>query len=100
MDISSLKSAIEAALSAIALFKSFKGTLPPGPKRDEIEKTLSQAEQDFRLAEVQIAQSLGYELCQCTWPPQIMLAIEHDSDGFPTFQCPECKRKESPGSIE
>lgn len=42
-----------------------------------------------RLAEIEMAARLGYLLCQCTWPPQIMVLGE---DGQ-LFRCPRCRRR-------
>lgn len=42
-----------------------------------------------RLAEVEMAARLGYLLCQCTWPPQIMVL----GDDGQLFRCPRCKRR-------
>lgn len=43
---------------------------------------------DSRLQEVEMASRLGYLLCQCSWPPQIMVLCD---DGF-SFRCPRCQR--------
>lgn len=42
-----------------------------------------------RLAEVEMAARLGYLLCQCTWPPQIMV-LARDGE---LFCCPRCQRR-------
>lgn len=42
-----------------------------------------------RLAEVEMAARLGYLLCQCTWPPQIMV-LANDGE---LFRCPRCQRR-------
>ncbi|MGM0631771.1 MAG: hypothetical protein ACQETO_01205 [Pseudomonadota bacterium] len=42
-----------------------------------------------RLAEIEMAARLGYLLCQCTWPPQIMVM---SGDGE-LFTCPRCRRR-------
>lgn len=41
-----------------------------------------------RLQEAEMACRLGYLLCQCTWPPQIMVL---GREGF-EFHCPRCHR--------
>ena len=51
---------------------------------------IKEADTAFKLAESEIAQNLGYQLCRCTWPPQIMLSIEQEEHGE-KFQCPKCK---------
>jgi hypothetical protein len=47
-------------------------SLVPATERKAAEETLEKADVAFRTAEARFAKELGYELCQCTWPPQIM----------------------------
>lgn len=42
-----------------------------------------------KLAEIEMAARLGYLLCQCTWPPQIMVL----GDDGQLFRCPRCRRR-------
>lgn len=41
-----------------------------------------------RLQEVDLAQKLGYLLCKCSWPPQIMVLSTSDF----IYRCPRCAR--------
>lgn len=41
-----------------------------------------------RLEEIEMAQRLGYLLCRCSWPPQIMVMTGSDY----IYRCPRCKR--------
>ncbi|GEM77006.1 hypothetical protein [Vibrio sagamiensis] len=41
------------------------------------------------MAEAQIAQALGYQLCKCTFPPQIMLSVGY-RDFEEAFECKLC----------
>lgn len=41
-----------------------------------------------RLMEVEMASRLGYLLCHCSWPPQIMVL----SEGSFVYRCPRCGR--------
>ena len=90
MDILALKSALDLGRKALEIVKQTKELLPNGTKKDTAKKTLDEAETAFKLAESKIAQELGYQLCRCTWPPQIMLSIEHEEYGE-KFQCLKCK---------
>lgn len=54
----------------------------------EPPRTGSEPLQD-RLAEIEMAARLGYLLCQCTWPPQIMVL----GDDGQLFRCPRCRRR-------
>ena len=85
MDLEIAKSFLSLAGQAIGVIKQGKELLPPGSQREAAEKKIAEAEQALALAEVRAAQSLGYELCRCTWPPQICLRIDgHDN------MCPKC----------
>ncbi len=41
-----------------------------------------------QLLEVEMASRMGYLLCQCTWPPQIMVLCNDQH----VFRCPQCSR--------
>jgi transposase-like protein len=78
----------------VALFKDLKSTSPDNEEKNEaIETALQKAERTLRVAEAQVAQTLGHELCRCTFPPQIAL-----SSGFvkgtqvQRWRCPSCKK--------
>ena len=52
-----------------------RGAMPAGSQRDEVTRALEQSEQQFRIAEAQIANGLGYALCECQFPPTPMLKV-------------------------
>jgi hypothetical protein len=64
---------IRLSKDALGIFKTAFELLPKGQKRDEIERSVSAAEQALKRSDVALAQKLHFNLCQCTWPPQIML---------------------------
>ena len=97
MDLAAFTTAITLFKEALSMVKKVKDFLPDSPQKEEAEKTLAKADESFKIAETQAAQELGYTLCQCTWPPQIMLSIGYDDD-VEEFQCPKCN-KISPPSI-
>ena len=41
-----------------------------------------------RLQEIELAMKLGYLLCKCTWPPQIMVLTGVDH----VYRCKRCSR--------
>lgn len=41
-----------------------------------------------RLLEIEMAQKLGYLLCKCSWPPQIMVLTGTDH----VYRCRRCSR--------
>jgi len=90
MDIDSIKSAMETIGYAISLLKKGKELIPIGKQKEEAEEIINEAEMKFNTAKAQIAKELGYRLHQCTFPPQIMLSIGNDDEGFEQFRCPKC----------
>lgn len=93
--IESVKTGISLFSEAIGLVKKTKDLLPDSKDKDVIEQSLIEASKAAKLAESQIAQALGYKLCQCTFPPQIMLSQgykELDYHHEEEFVCPKCKR--------
>jgi hypothetical protein len=87
MEIETFAAALGLLKSAIGLAKDANDLAADSPKRKAAGVALAQAEQQLRLAEGRAAQSLGYDLCQCTFPPQISLL---QSDG--SKRCPKCGR--------
>lgn len=90
MDILSLKAALDLGKKALEIVRRTKELLPNGKEKDTARIAINEADTAFKLAESKIAQDLGYQLCRCTWPPQIMLSIEQEEYGE-KFQCPKCK---------
>jgi hypothetical protein len=64
--------------------------LPTSAKRTEMEQKIAAAENALKRADAALAQKLGFQLCQCTYPPQIMLWREQEK----ITKCPnpECGR--------
>src|SRR5215207_6806845 len=62
-----------ATAPALGLFKEAYSALPKGEKRDEIEQKIKAAEASLARSDAALAKQLWYQLCDCTWPPQIML---------------------------
>jgi hypothetical protein len=86
-----LKSGLGLFKDAISIAKGAKDLLPSGKEKDTIAQSLEAAERATQLAEAQIAQALGYHLCQCTFPPQIMLSKGYQGYGE-RFECPKCRK--------
>lgn len=85
---------IRNAKAALDIFKGARGLVPQGPKRDELELTLKSAEEALTRSDAALAKKLGYQLCQCEFPPNIMLWRE----GEGAFICPneDCGRQLRP----
>jgi len=72
--------------TAFSLLKQGKDLIPKGEKKQAAEKALGEAEEKFNLAKTKIAKELDYELCRCTFPPQIMLTTSDRHH----WKCPKC----------
>lgn len=59
--------------NALGALKAAKDLLPNTAKKRDVEDAVNEAEKALKLAEAKIAADLNYELCRCTFPPQIML---------------------------
>ncbi|WP_444890630.1 hypothetical protein [Microbulbifer sp. DLAB2-AA] len=87
----SVKVGLSLLSDAIGLAKKTKDALPNSKDKDLIDKGLNEAEKASKLAEAQIAQALGYNLCKCTFPPQIMLSAGY-KENIEDFRCPKCSK--------
>ncbi|MCU7844704.1 MAG: hypothetical protein KZQ93_12770 [Candidatus Thiodiazotropha sp. (ex Monitilora ramsayi)] len=84
---------------AIGLVNQTKDLLPESQDKEAIEKSLAEADKAAKMAEAQLAQALGYKLCKCTFPPQIMLSNGYKEDNYAQqeeFICPLCKKSSIP----
>lgn len=89
-----IRSALDMFKTAVGLAKDAKELLPNDTSKKAVEQSLDRAEMAAKLAEAQIAQALGYHLCQCTFPPQIMLSVGRHSSGTEVFKCSHCSKQE------
>jgi hypothetical protein len=90
--IGAVKLTIDALRGAISLAKEANASSPNGAAKDAAAAGLDTAERAAKMAEAQFAQALGLQLCQCTFPPQIMLASgRHPSNGQMILKCPRCQ---------
>lgn len=70
-----------AALNgAIKLLRIAKDQLPNEEEKTLIEKKISEAEHSLQLGNAEIGQSLGLQLCQCTWPHQVMVHVGYSEE--------------------
>ena len=83
--------------SVVSTVKSIIDMLPKDQK-EEASRVLADAEKKLQLHEALAAQGLGYELCRCTWPPQIMVQAGEVEYGE-IFRCPTCNKVVSPDDM-
>lgn len=86
-----LKIGLDMFKTAIGIAKDAKDLLPDGEQKKTLVSSLDTAERTTGIAEAQIAKGLGYDLCKCTFPPQIMLSIGYQGS-IERYQCPNCKQ--------
>ena len=73
MDMMEIKVWVDLIKGSFDIAKSVASSLPQGAKRNEIETKISVAEKALASSDVQLAKILGMNICDCTFPPQIML---------------------------
>ncbi len=84
--ITELTSIVNVAKELVQLFKESKELIPDGSHKESLNKRLESAEKNLALAESSTAKDLGYDLCKCTFPPQIMLYDNSSTNNV----CPNC----------
>ena len=99
--IENLKIGLSLFSETLGLVRTAKDVLPESADREAIEKSLDRADTASKLAEAQIAQALGYKLCQCTFPPQVMLSVGYKGS-VEEFRCSLCDKSSiaPPVSVE
>jgi hypothetical protein len=78
---------IHSVKEVLDLLKAGVGLLPSA-KRVEVGQKIAAAKDALKRADAALAQQLGFELCRCTYPPQIMLWHEQEK----VTKCPRCGR--------
>jgi hypothetical protein len=77
---------LSALKTTLDIFKGIRSEIPSGPKADEAQRQIDKAEDALQKAEAELAKGLGYKLCRCTFPPQIMLWNKEEQTNI----CPKC----------
>src|SRR5258707_13480013 len=82
-----VKDAFALFREGLAAVRDAKALLPAAEEW-AVTVTLETAGTAASLAEAQIAKALGFRLHECTWPPQIMLAVK--TPNGEEKRCPAC----------
>ena len=91
LSMNSVKEWGEAVQTFLRLGQAAVEKLPEGPARDEARAALERAREQSLLAEVQLANSIGYKLCKRHRPAEIMLSIGREARwNIERFKCPTC----------
>ena len=92
------KTAFESVRSAISMVKEAK-SLGGGTEQQQkaIDNALTIASSNTAIAEAQLAQAFGYELCRSDFPPTPMKTVGYFSiahgdhkESDPVYECPKC----------
>ena len=95
VDMNEVSQYLQATRGVLDILSTLGGMLPKGEDAEATQKRLEEAERALRASEVQLAKALEYHLCQCTFPPQIMLSKgRHQQYGTEIFACPNCSKQE------
>lgn len=95
--IDQLSAWLGAANGTLGLFRGVRDELKRSGATDTapVDRKIEEAEKALSDSDSLLAKALGYHLCQCTMPPQIMLlAGRHPSRGDKIFKCPRCGDQE------
>lgn len=84
--IAELITALNLGKAALDALKGAKDLLPDSPQKATATASIEQASHAFQIAEAHAAQQLGFRICQCSWPPAIMLRVEARDK----YACPRC----------
>jgi hypothetical protein len=88
IDIGALTEGLGFLSGVITVLERLRALLPDGSEKNTVVEALKQAEQaeqKFKLAQAQVAQELGYEICRNHVPPGIMVSRDDVH-----WKCPEC----------
>ena len=98
--VQELKTGFDLFRVALGLIRDARDTLPDPGQREALSKSLEAAERASQIAEAQVAKALGYRLCQCTFPPQIMLVTARDQYGRESVKCSRCNYEDRPAPLQ
>jgi hypothetical protein len=92
MDFEQIGYTFKAGGDAIKFFRVRIDSLPKAKKAEGLAR-IADVERALKLSEAKFAQSLGYKLCRCTFPPEIMTWIEREQADVCLNE--QCGRKHS-----
>ena len=93
MDFQGPAEFLVAAKNALDIYRGLRAELPKGTSTARFDEQIVRAEAALKSSEAAAAKALGYHLCQCTFPPKIMLWKEATkSHNCPNPQCGKIDR--------
>ena len=92
-----LKDGLSSIKNGVDIVKTVRDITKDNGTKKKLTASIETAEKSLTLGEAQIAKALGYHLCQCTFPPQIMLSKgHHPQSGMEIFSCSRCGKEDPP----
>jgi hypothetical protein len=64
---------LRAARAVLSLFDKIGTQLSSESERSQLKDHIALAETALKTTEAELAKKLGYRICRCTFPPQVML---------------------------
>jgi hypothetical protein len=89
MSTDNLDTYLRLGKDALDLLKSALPFLPQGKQREDAETKINAAEKGLAESKAEMAKKLGYKLCLCEYPPEVMLWREREQANV----CPLWGRK-------
>jgi hypothetical protein len=89
MEIGDAREVFDAMKSAIGLLKGAKDLLPDSKNKKAAEDAIEKANAAAHIAEAKLAQTMGYPLCRCHWPPTIM-TVKLQGGRQSVYNCGSC----------
>jgi transcription initiation factor IIE alpha subunit len=88
---------VETAKNLVALAREVFKLIPSRKERDKAAALLIEMEKKLQFLEAEAAVKLGYQLCLCHKPPEIMLQTGRQFH----FKCPKCgsEKDTAPASV-
>ena len=86
MAIEDITAYLGAGKTVLDLFKGIRDELPEEAKSKHIDDKIKDAEAALKASKVELAKVLGFRLCRCAFPPEIMLWKREQRKSV----CPRC----------
>jgi hypothetical protein len=91
--LTGVKLAFDTIRVAFGILKDTKEAMPPGQQALAVASAIEKSEQQFALAQAEIAKALGYQLCKCKFRPLPMQTVGYNTRGDkpgPVYECSAC----------
>ena len=89
--MATFKATIDAVRAAIGLAKEANQLGIDSIAKSQAQLSLDKADNAVLLAEADLARALGYKICHCSFPPQVMLKVGRDAKSDRAIhKCSKC----------